>query len=153
MKQFLSLLVMLVFLAGCTSDEGSIKKLALCRAEQEFKADLQKEAADSLPDSQVLQQAYIDFMHSQSEMNVETVKLQGERNATAAITITAYSATLRRNLLGVARGVGSDKTRRFNFANAVPLVASQIGVKPEKQTQPYQVYRYQKQGEAWVEMP
>lgn len=153
MKHFLLIFLLSGFLGACTSDEGTLKKMAQQRAEQKFKEDIRAEAQEGVPQSEVLQQAYMDFMHGQSEIEVAAVKFQGENLATVSLTLTTYPVQLRRTLLNVAKGVGLDKTRRFNFADAVPLVAKQAGLKPQKDSQVYQTFRYQKQAGQWVEQP
>jgi hypothetical protein len=141
------------FLTACTSDEGTLKKKAQELAEQKFSEDIKAEAVEGVPQSEVLQQAYIDFLHGKSEVEVSEVKLQDSTTATVATTVTTYPMKLRKTLLSVASKVTSDKTRRFNFANAVPLVATQMNAKGEVETQPYMVYKFQKQSDKWVPQP
>ncbi len=153
MKQIFYALVLCTLVAGCTSDEGTLKKMAQSQAEQKWNETIQGEARDGVPESQVLQQAYIDFLRGKSEVEVAELKMQSPTMATVVTTVTTYNAKLRKTLLSVASKVGLDKTRRFNFGDALPMVATQLGMKPEKETQNLEVYKFQKQGETWVSTP
>lgn len=150
MKQILFASLLCSLLVGCTSDESTLKKMAQSQAEQKWNETIQGEAKEGVPQSEVLQQAYVDFMRGKSEVDVADVKLQSSTMATVSTTVTTYNIKLRKTLLSVASKVGPDKTRRFNFANAVPLVADQIGMKAEQETQSFEVYKFQKQSDDWI---
>lgn len=149
MKKLSLLALFCLSLAAC-SDESTLKKKGLELAEQKFAEDIKTEAQEGVSNSEVLQQAYIDFMKGASEVEVSEVKLHSSSSATVATSVTTYPVKLRKTLLNVAKGIGPDKTRRFNFANAIPLVANQIGMKATVEKQPYQVYKFQKQSDKWV---
>lgn len=119
-------------------------------AERKFTENTKAEAQEALANSEVLQQAYLDFMRGKSEVEVSDVKIQSSSSAVVATSVTTYPAKLRKTLLGVAATVGRDKTRRFNFADAIPMVASQIGMKAETEKQPFEVYKFQKQSDKWI---
>lgn len=149
MKKISFLLVICCVVAAC-SDESALKKKGLELAQAKFEENLKAEAQEGVPQSPVLQQAYIDFMHLKSEVRVSSVKIQNPTSAVVATSLTTYSKKLRQTLLSVAQGVGPDKTRRFNFADAIPMVSKKTGVKTEVEEQPFEVYLFQKQSDKWV---
>lgn len=149
MKKISLFLLLCSFLTAC-SDESTLKKKGLELAEAQFAENLKAEAQEAVPQSEVLQQSYIDFMRGRSEVEVSKVQIVNPTTALVMTSVTTYPVKLRKALLNVARGVGPDKTRRFNFGDAVPLVAAQIGAKAEKETQALEVYKFQKQSGTWV---
>ena len=131
-------------LSACTSQEGHLKKAALKQAEQKWTESLQAEARESLPQSEVLQQAYLEFMNKHSELEIEEIQFQGENRATVSVVVSSLSVPLRRTILKVASQVGPDKTRRFNFQNALAPVAAESGEKATPEKRPFAVYKFSK---------
>lgn len=133
-----------LILSACTSQEGHLKKASLKQAEKKWEETLQSEARESLSQSEWLQTAYMDFMKKNSELEIDEVQFQGEDRATVSVNLSSFSPLLRKTLLKVASQVGLDKTRRFNFAEALRPVAGQVGEKPEQEKRPFSVYKFSK---------
>ena len=146
----ISLLILFCFFLSACSDESTLKKKGLELAEQKFNENIKTEVREAVPNSEVIQQAYVDFMRGKSEVEVTDVKIQSPTTAVVSTSVTTYPVKLRKTLLGVAKTVGLDKTRRFNFADAAPMVASQIGMKAEVEKQSFEVYKFQKQSDKWI---
>ncbi|WP_374078505.1 hypothetical protein [Bdellovibrio bacteriovorus] len=137
-------------LTACTSDEGMLKKQAIEVGTAKFNEIIQKEGEESLGNSEWLRQAYGEFIHNRSEVEVEEVKFQGEKLATVSVVVTTYPTKLRRTLLGIASKVDASKSRRFNFSEAVSLVAQQTGQKSEPEKQPLTVLKFSKSSDKWI---
>ncbi len=88
---------------------------------------IQKEAEESLGQSEWLRRAYKEFIENKSEVEVDEVKFQGEKLATAAVNVNTYSLKMRKTLLDIASRVDSTKTSRFNFGGAASLINKQTG--------------------------
>lgn len=139
-----------LLLTACTSQEGQLKKQAQEQGEKKFAEMIQKEAEESLGQSEWLRQAYTEFIQNKSEVEVDEVKMQGEKLATVSVTVTTYPVKIRRMLLGIAGKVDSTKSRRFNFAEATSLVTQQMGEKNETVKQPLETYRFSQGSEKWI---
>jgi hypothetical protein len=133
-----------LLLSACTSQEGHLKKAALKQADTKWTETLQAEAREALPLSEVLQTAYLEFMKKNSEPLIEDVQFQGENRATVAVIVSSISLPLRRTLLKIASQVGPDKTRRFNFQDALAPVAAQSGESTTPEKRPFAVYKFSK---------
>ncbi|WP_374029846.1 hypothetical protein [Bdellovibrio bacteriovorus] len=135
-------------LVSCTSDEGMLKKEATKIGQTKFAEQIQQEAQDSLSHSDVLREAFINFIQKSSEVEVEEIKFQGEKLATVSVTVTTYPAKLRRTLLAIASKVDASKSRRFNFAEARSLIGQQ-GEKIEVEKQALTTIKFHKSGDQW----
>lgn len=133
-----------LLLGACTSQEGHLKKAALKQADIKWTESVQAEAREALTQSEVLQIAYLEFMKKNTELEIEEVQYQGENRATVSVVVSTLSAPLRRTLLKIASQVGSDKTRRFNFQDALAPVAAQSGEKTTPEKRPFAVYKFSK---------
>jgi hypothetical protein len=131
-------------LSACTSQEGHLKKAALKQADIKWTESVQGEAREALAQSEVLQLAYLEFMKKHSELEIEDVQFQGENRATVSVVVTSLSVPLRRTILKVASQVGPDRSRRFNFQDALALVAAQSGEKMTPEKRPFAVYKFSK---------
>jgi len=151
--QRLSLLflpLLFLTLSACTSEEGALKKQALAIGQKKFNEVIQKEAEESLGQSEWLRQAYREFIESRSEVEVDEVKFQGESLATVSVSVTTYPMKMRRTLLGIAGKVDASKSRRFNFSEALSLVGQQTGQSTETEKQPLTVLKYAKGASGWI---
>ncbi len=137
-------------LASCTSQEGAIKKQAHQLGEHHFQELIREEAQSGLPQSDWLRDSYEEFIKDRSTVEVAEVALQGESRATAVVVVETYSLPLRRTLLSIAGKVDPAKTRRFNFSEAISLIAQQTGQKGEVEKQPLKTYKFQKSGTTWT---
>ena len=143
MKTFLVLGIAFI-LSACTSQEGHLKKAALTQADLKWTESLQAEAREALTTSEVLQTAYLEFMKKNSEVQIEDVAFQGENRATVSVVVSSIPLPLRQTLLKVASQVTPDKTRRFNFQDALGPVAEQSGHKTAPEKRPFAVYKFSK---------
>lgn len=147
MKNFIVLGIAFIYwllLSACTSQEGHLKEAALKQADIKWTETLQAEAREALTQSEVLQTAYLEFMAKNSELEVEEVKFQGENRATVSVVVSSISLPLRRTLLKIASQVGPEKSRRFNYQNALGPVAAQSGEKTTPEKRPFAVYKFSK---------
>ncbi|KHD87484.1 MAG: hypothetical protein OM95_14235 [Bdellovibrio sp. ArHS] len=142
---FSSLLV-----GGCTSDEKVLKNKALALAEKKFTEQIKQEADDSLGQSPWLHQAYTEFIHNNSEVSVEEVKMQSDTLATVAVVVETYPTRFRRTILGIAARVDASKSRRFNFSEARGLIIQQGMEKGEVETQPLGIFKFHKSDKNWI---
>jgi len=133
-----------LILSACTSQEGHLKKAALAQADTKWTESLQAEAREAVPQSEVLQTAYLEFMKKNSETQIEDIQFHGENRATVAVIVSSISLPLRRTLLKVASQLGPDKTRRFNFQDALAPVAAQSGESTTPEKRPFAVYKFSK---------
>lgn len=137
-------------LSACTSNEGQIKEQALKVGQQKFDAMVQKEADEALKESPLLHQAYIQFLNGTSEVAVEELKFHGDNEAVISLVMKTYSTSLRQTVLEVAQKVPPSKSRRFNFGEAMALIAQQKGQKQDVESQPLTVLRFHKASNQWV---
>lgn len=137
-------------LASCTSQEGAIKKKALQLGEQHFQELIRDEAQNGLPQSDWLRDSYQEFIKDRSKVEVAEVALQSDSRATAVVVVESYPLPLRQTLLGIASKVDPGKTRRFNFSEAISLIAQQTGQKGEVERQPLKTYKFQKTSDSWT---
>lgn len=140
----LTFLAIAFILSACTSQEGHLKKAALKQADTKWTETLKGEAQQALGQSEVLQIAYLEFMSKHSELEIEEVQFQGENRATVSVVVSSLSVPLRRTILKIASQVGPDKTRRFNFQDALGPVAEQSGEKTTPEKRPFAVYKFSK---------
>ncbi len=137
-------LLCLVVLSSCTSQEGHLKKAALKQGQIKWEKILDGEARESLEQSDWLKQAYIEFILKSSEVEIDDVQFQSEDRATVSVVVKSYSTQLRRTLLKVASQVGKDRSRRFNFAEALEPTSEHSGETAEISERPLDVYKYKK---------
>lgn len=137
-------------LVSCTSQEGAIKKQALRLGEQHFRELIREEAQTGLPQSDWLRDAYEEFINDRSIVEVADIALQSDTRATAVVVVETYPLPMRRTLLSIAGKVEPGKTRRFNFSEAISLIAQQTGQKGEVEKQPLKTYKFHKSAESWT---
>lgn len=137
-------------LISCTSNEGAIKKQALQLGEQHFQELIRDEAQKGLPQSDWLRDSYEEFIKERSTVEVTEVTLQNDSRATAVVVVETYPLPLRRTLLSIGSKVDASKSRRFNFSEAISLIAAQTGQKGEVERQPLKTYKFQKSADSWV---
>lgn len=142
--------ILCLSLTACTSQEAGLKKQAQKLGEQKFAEVIQKEAEESLSQSDWLRQEYIQFIHRHSEVEIEEVQLQGENLGVVSLTVTTYPEKVRRTLLEIASKVDPSRSRRFNFSEAVSLIRRQTGQALEPDKQPLGVYKFKKAEKSWI---
>lgn len=151
MKRFLfPIICIFTLLAACTSDEGVLKEEALKVGQGKFNEMIQKESGEILKESPRLQQAYVGFIRGTSEIEVEEIKFEGETRAVVSVIMKIYPNKLRLTLLEVAQKVESSKSRKFNYGEALKLIAQQMGLKEGLERQPLTVLRFHKVSKKWV---
>ncbi|MGZ3771849.1 MAG: hypothetical protein ACXVCP_19710 [Bdellovibrio sp.] len=151
MKRFFAPLILIsLILSACTSEQGQIKDKALVTGQERFEAMLVKEADGALNQSALLHQSYIEFMKGSSEVDVADLKMLGENQATVTLTMKTYSTLLRQTALEIAQKVEPSKTRRFNFGEAISLIAQQKGINKPLEEQPLAVLKFQKSKGQWL---
>ncbi|WP_374032274.1 hypothetical protein [Bdellovibrio bacteriovorus] len=146
MKNSIRLVTCLFFvlLSFCTTQEGTIKKLALELGEKKFQEQLKIEADDSIKQSEWLNKSYQEFMLKKSEVEVVEVKFLTETKATAVVVVNTYPPSLRMTLARIAGGMDPGRSRSFNFAEAVNGIGKQIGKTPETLEHPLIMYKFNK---------
>jgi hypothetical protein len=134
----------LLVLTSCTSNEGAMKKAAVEYAEKQFAENVQKEADEAIPQSEFLKKAYVDFMKKYSEINAAQAQMQGDNNGVVMVTVKTYPKPAKKTLLKIAGTVGDADARRFNFANALQLIAKETGSDTSPIEQPFATYSLHK---------
>lgn len=115
-----------------------------------FNEMIQKESEETLKQSPVLQQSYIEFIQGHSEVLVGDIKFQGENQAVVSVVMKTYPQKLRQTLLEVTAKVDSSKSRSFNFGEALVLIAKQKGQTEEVEQQPLLVLKFHKVSNQWT---
>lgn len=146
MKNTLQIMICLFFtlLSACTTQEGTIKKLALEMGEKKFQEQLKIEADDSIKSSEWLNKSYQEYMLNKSEVEVVEVKLLTETKATAVVVVHTFPPSLRMTLARIAGGMDPGRSRSFNFAEAINGIGKQVGKTPEPIEHPLIMYKFNK---------
>lgn len=149
--------MMCVFLAtaaSCTSKEGALKEKSLEMAQKKFYEAMTFEAGETLKNSDWIRDGYRDFIVKRSKVKVHEINYQGETHANVIIVVETYSPNIRRGLVGVAQRADVKKERMFNFGEALPMVAKQVGESSKLGTYPLTIYKFTKNPAGdWVLTP
>jgi|GEM_PF-1451566 hypothetical protein len=131
MKQVLRLsLVGFLFLASCSWGNGAIKKRAILEAQSQFREVITKEAEAAI-ENNWLREGFVDYVEKHSEFDVEDLKVFGDNNAVALVSLKSIDPNQRKILAEIAGKVEKDKVRNFNFSNALRLISQQTGMSRE----------------------
>ncbi|MBO9668720.1 MAG: hypothetical protein J7501_18115 [Bdellovibrio sp.] len=136
--------VSLLVLTSCTSNEGAMKKAAVEYAEKQFAENTQKEADEAIPQSDFLKKSYVEFMKKYSEISAAQAQLQGDNNGVVMVVVKTYPKPAKKTLLKIAGTVSDSEARRFNFANALQLIAKETGSDATPVEQPFATYSLHK---------
>ncbi|UOF02803.1 hypothetical protein [Bdellovibrio reynosensis] len=145
-----SLTIATLWAAGCTSEEGKLKKQAISTGELRLQQLIQQEALDGMPQSSELRQGYQDFIMARSEVVTDEPEIIGG-SAVVSVAAMIPPVKLRKTLIAIAGKLDSSKARRFNFGEAVSLIKRQTGEDTENTKQGLGIVKFVKQGEAWVQ--
>lgn len=137
-------------LLSCTSSEVALKKQAAQFGETKVLELFHKEATENIKQSQILHDAYIEYMRQHSEVLIDKVQFQGEDSATVHLKAKILPLRLRRTLLDIVSQVGLDKSRRFNITEAAVLVRQEKNITEVDETQLLGNFRFRKRGSVWV---
>ncbi|MGZ3779945.1 MAG: hypothetical protein ACXVCY_04855 [Pseudobdellovibrionaceae bacterium] len=147
---FLLLICVFSVLSGCTSQETALKEQALKQGQIKFAEVTQKEADEAFRESPVYHQKYIDFMRDHSEVVVDKIQFNGESNAVVVVKLKTYSFKIRRTMIDIAASVPASKRQKFNFTDAVSLIAEEKGLSLDYEKTPLTVFSFHKIDNKWV---
>jgi ribosomal protein S6E (S10) len=130
-KIFLSILLVIGLLHGCTSEESQIKDVALEEAQQEYTSEIHAAVNERVHGKEIVKDNMVGKIIGRTEFEVDKVEITGT-TANVVVKMKTVPLKVREALTDILVKLDPARENNFNVPDAIAMIYQQLGLKPEE---------------------